>query len=132
MVSESKVFEIRQLAAQGLGSRSIARMLGLARNTVKRYLRIARGDAPPPAPRPRVLDEAMRAYAYELFTGACAGNATAVTRALHERGIAITPRSVQRILRAMRPAPSETTPPPALESSPTLEISAPASSASAA
>lgn len=112
MLSENIVSEIRRLSDAGVGSRSIARTMGIARNTVKRYVRIARGDAPPPAARPRVLDEQVRALALELFLGPCARNATAVTRELHARGITITARSVQRVLRSMA---KETTPPPALE-----------------
>jgi hypothetical protein len=84
-----------------------------ARNTVKRYVRIARGDAPPPAARPRVVDDEVRALALELYLGPCAKNATAVTRELHARGITITPRSVQRVLRSMN---EESTPPPPFES----------------
>ncbi|MBS2016152.1 MAG: hypothetical protein JST00_24940 [Deltaproteobacteria bacterium] len=104
--------------------------MGIARNTVKRYVRIARGDAPPPAARPRVLDDEVRALALELYEGACARNATAVTRELHARGITITARSVQRVLRSMTFASSrvpssadphaspmvlESTPPPPLD-----------------
>lgn len=112
MLSENVVSEIRRLSDAGVGSRSIARTMGIARNTVKRYVRIARGDAPPPAARPRVLDDEVRALALELFVGPCARNATAVTRELHARGITITPRSVQRVLRSMN---KESTPPPPLE-----------------
>lgn len=113
MLSENIVSEIRRLSDAGVGSRSIARTMGIARNTVKRYVRIARGDAPPPAARPRVLDDEVRALALELYMGPCAKNATAVTRELHARGITITPRSVQRVLRSMS---KESTPPPPLES----------------
>ncbi len=112
MLSENVVSEIRRLSDAGVGSRSIARTMGIARNTVKRYVRIARGDAPPPAARPRVLDDEVRALALELYVGPCASNATAVTRELHARGITITPRSVQRVLRSMK---KESTPPPPLE-----------------
>ena len=112
MLSENIVSEIRRLSDAGVGSRSIARTMGIARNTVKRYVRIARGDAPPPAARPRVLDDEVRALALELWVGSCARNATTVTRELHARGITITARSVQRVLRSMN---KESTPPPAFE-----------------
>ena len=49
--------EIRVLARQGMGIREIARQMGCARNTVKRYLRDAEAQRyGPRAPRPTKLD----------------------------------------------------------------------------
>lgn len=57
MLTQENVVEIRVLARQGKGLREIARMLGISRNTVKRYLRgdgVARYKGR--APRPTKLD----------------------------------------------------------------------------
>ena len=57
MLTQENVVEIRVLARQGLGPRQIARVLGVSKNTVKRYLRTERAPRyKPRTPRPTKLD----------------------------------------------------------------------------
>src|SRR3954465_14831448 len=53
MLPSETVDRIHELVAQGLGAKRIARQLGIARNTVRRYL--AGPPAGPAAPPPRPL-----------------------------------------------------------------------------
>ncbi|WP_146699385.1 helix-turn-helix domain-containing protein, partial [Shigella flexneri] len=53
MVTFETVMEIKILHKQGMSSRTIARELGLSRNTVKRYLQ-AKSEPPKYTPRPAV------------------------------------------------------------------------------
>ena len=66
MVEPELIRQARGLRGRGWGLRRIARELGLARNTVKRYLR--GGEAAEVQPRPRAwrLDDENRALAVEL------------------------------------------------------------------
>src|SRR5512138_850993 len=87
------VAAIRDLASRGVGSKTIAKQLGVARNTVRRYRR-----APVPAgvqvrPAARKLSEADRQTARELYAGAAAGNAVVVRRLLAERGVVVAERT---------------------------------------
>jgi transposase len=102
MVDPEIVRQIRSLAAYGWGARRIGRELGVARGTVRRYLR--RGEAAEMQQRPtrRRLDEASRALAVELFDTAAEGNGVVVMQLLAERGIEVDVRVVQRLLRPHR------------------------------
>ena len=98
------VSAIRDLASRGVGSKTIARQLGVARNTVRRYRR-----APAPAgvqvrPAARKLADADRQTARELYTGEAAGNAVVVRRLLGERGVVVTERTIQRAVADLRRA----------------------------
>lgn len=102
MVDPEIVRQIRSLVAFGWGSRRIGRELGVARGTVRRYLR--GGDAAETQQRPsrHRLDEATRAMAVELFDTTAEGNAVVVKQLLAERGIDVDVRVVQRVLQPHR------------------------------
>lgn len=89
--------QVLTLTAEGKGTRSIARMLGIARNTVRRYRRV-----PILNDEPRGLSFEVLAHAVELHTGDCNMNASAVARRLREEGHNVSDRTVQRALRAHR------------------------------
>ena len=98
------VTAIRTLAERGVGKKTIAREVGVAVNTVRRYLRqpIAAGVQTRPAAR-RLSDEHHR-MARELYEGAAAGNAVVVQRLLAERGCAISIRTIERAVADIRRA----------------------------
>lgn len=102
MVDPEIVRQIRSLTAYGWGARRIGRELGVARGTVRRYLR--GGDAAEMQQRPsrRRLDEASRVLAVELFDTTAEGNAVVVRQLLAERGVDVDVRVVQRLLRPHR------------------------------
>lgn len=95
MVEAEAVRQMRELAARGWGAKRIAAEMGVARNTVRRYLR---GGAVCSQQRPlrRSLDQDARAEAVALFDGAAEGNAVVVAEMLAARGIEASVRTVQR------------------------------------
>ena len=90
-----------QLAQLGWGAKRIARELGVARNTVRRYLRGARAEVQEHLAARR-LDEAARAEALRLYDGEAEGNAVVVARLLREQSIAASVRTVQRAVEERR------------------------------
>lgn len=98
------VATIRELAGRGLGSKTIARTVGVARNTVRRYLRepIAPGVQVRPSAR-RLTDDAHR-EARTLYEGAAGGNAVVVQRLLKERGTDVSVRTIERAVADLRRA----------------------------
>ena len=98
------VTAIRTLAGRGVGKKTIAREVGVAVNTVRRYLRqpIAAGVQVRPAARR--LTDAWRQEARSLFTGPAAGNAVVVQRWLAERGAALSVRTIERAVADIRRA----------------------------
>ena len=98
------VTAIRTLAGRGVGKKAIAREVGVAVNTVRRYLRepIAAGYQVRPAAR-RLTDE-RRAEARTLYEGPAAGNAVVAQRLLAERGCAISVRTLERAVADIRRA----------------------------
>ena len=102
MLEPEVVRQVRQLAEHGWGSRRISRELGVARNTVKRYLRDGAAAERQERPRARLLGPALRAEALRLFETEAQGNAVVVRDLLRERGVRVTARTVQRLLRARR------------------------------
>jgi transposase len=98
------VTAIRTLAARGVGTKAIARELGVARNTVRRYCR-----APVPAgvqtrPRGRRLTDAHREQVRALCTGPAAGNAVVVQRLLAAQGCVVSARTIERAVADLRQA----------------------------
>jgi transposase len=98
------VATIRELASRGVGSKTIARTVGLARNTVRRYLRepIAPGVQVRPAAR-RLSDDARR-EARTLYEGCAGGNAVVVQRLLKDSGTDVSVRTIERAVADIRRA----------------------------
>jgi IS30 family transposase len=69
MVEAEAVREMRELAERGWGAKRIARELGLARNTVRRYLRRGPEAEVQERPAARRLDGGARVEAVALFDG---------------------------------------------------------------
>src|SRR3954465_9056869 len=102
MVPAEAVRHMGQLAELGWGAKRIARELGLARNTVRRYLRGARAQVQEHLAARR-LDETARAEALRLFGAEAEGNAVVVTRLLRDPGVEASVRSGTK---ALGPAPA--------------------------
>ena len=96
------VTAIRTLAGRGVGKKAIAREVGVAVNTVRRYLRqpIEVGVQIRPAAR-RLTDE-RRQEARVLYEGVAGGNAVVVQRLLRERGLTISVRTIERAVADIR------------------------------
>jgi transposase len=96
------VTAIRTLADRGVGKKTIAREVGVALNTVRRYLRqpIAPGRQVRPAGR-RLTDE-RREEARALYVGPAEGNAVVVQRLLAERGLSVSVRTLERAVADIR------------------------------
>jgi len=95
---------IRTLAGRGVGKKAIAREVGVAVNTVRRYLRqpVAAGVQTRPAAR-RLTDDHRR-EARELYEGPAAGNAVVVQRLLAARDVVVSVRTVERAVADIRQA----------------------------
>jgi transposase len=102
MVEAEAVREMRELAAKGWGAKRIARELGLARNTVRRYLRDGPAAEVQERPTARCLDEVTRAEAVSLFEGTADFNAVVVADILAQRGVEASVRTVQRVVAERR------------------------------
>jgi transposase len=103
VLDDETVREIEALRRAGASIRRIVTALRLSRNTVRAYIRRggpARRRAPPE----------WFARAVELFEERCKGNASAVARVLRTQGVAVSTRTVQRVLRAARSRPGPPTP----------------------
>ena len=98
------VTAIRTMAGRGVGKKTIAREVGVAVNTVRRYLRqpIIPGQQVRPAAR-RLTDD-LRREARTLYEGPAEGNAVVVQRLLAERGCAIGVRTIERAVADLRRA----------------------------
>ncbi len=96
------VTAIRTLAGRGVGKKAIAREVGVAVNTVRRYLRapIMAGQQVRPAAR-RLTDD-CRGEARTLYEGPAGGNAVVVQRLLAERGCTISVRTIERAVADLR------------------------------
>jgi transposase len=101
MVEPEIVRQMRQLHEAGWGAKRIATTVGVARNTVRRYLREPGADVQV-RPSRRALDEDGRSQARELFIAGASGNAVVVKRLLGERGLDASVRTVQRAVQEER------------------------------
>ena len=100
------VTAIRTLASRGAGSKAIARQLGVARNTVRRYLRTAVEAGMQVRPAAKRLTEDVCRAARALYEGPAGGNAVVVQRLLAEHGTAVSVRTVERAVVDLRRAPA--------------------------
>jgi transposase len=101
MLKSDVVDRIREWAAQGVGVKLIARRLGIARNSVRRYLAGARvGFQDRPAARR--LDEATQREVERLFAGVAEGNTVVVQQELAARGVEVELRTLQRAVAPLR------------------------------
>lgn len=103
MIEPELVRQIRLLREAGWGAKRIAAEVGVARNTVRRYLRSAHAEVQV-RPARRALDAAACAQARELFAGAGGGNAVVVQQLLEAQGVEASIRSVQRAVAEQRRA----------------------------
>lgn len=104
MIEPKVVRQLKTLAGYGWGARRIAAELGVARNTVRAYLRGAQLSK---AARPfagRKLAGPVREEAVRLLGTEAQGNAVVVATLLAERGTRVSVRTVQRAVRAHRQA----------------------------
>jgi len=90
------VLAIRALADCGVGGKAIARALGVARNTVRRYLRQSVETAGQVRPAARRLTDDWRVEARTLCEGPAGGNAVVVQRLLVEHGLTVSVRTIER------------------------------------
>jgi transposase len=101
MLEPVVVDRIRQLAAEGLGSKRIARQLGVSRNAVRRYLAgAAVGFQERPAARR--LDDVALKEVRDLFGTVAEGNAVVIQQELAGRGIHVELRTLQRAVATLR------------------------------
>lgn len=101
MVEPELVRQIRLLHEAGWGAKRIAREVGVARNTVRRYLRSPRAEVQV-RPARRALDAESCAQAQELSAGAAGGNAVVVQQMLEQGGVEASVRTVQRAVAEKR------------------------------
>jgi transposase len=102
MIEPDAVRQLRQLREQGWGTKRIARELGIARNTIRRYVREGASATRQVRPAARALDEEARKLATALFDGEAEGNAVVVTELLRERGYDVAVRTVQKVTAPRR------------------------------
>jgi transposase len=101
MLKPEVVDRIRELADRGLGSKRIARLTGVSRNSVRRYLAgAAVGHQERPAAR-RLDDSALREV-QDLFGTVAEGNAVVIQQELAARGVHIKLRTLQRAVASLR------------------------------
>jgi len=102
VVEGEVVLAIRALADCGVGSKAIARAVGVARNTVRRYLRQSSDVADPVRPAARRLTADRRVEARTLYEGPAGGNAVVVQRLLAARGLTVSVRTIERAVSDLR------------------------------
>jgi transposase len=98
------VTTIRELANRGVGSKTIARTVGVARNTVRRYLRLSVAPGVQVRLTARRLTDEARQEARTLYEGPAGGNAVVVQRLLNERGTDVSVRTLERAVADIRRA----------------------------
>jgi transposase len=101
MLKPDVVDRIREWAGQGVAVKQIARRLGIARNSVRRYLAGARvGFQDRPAARR--LDEDTQREVERLFGSVAEGNTVVVQQELAAQGIEVELRTLQRAVAPLR------------------------------
>jgi transposase len=107
--------QIKQLQAQGLGIKAIARRLGLARGTVRRFTRADVVDellTKAHTGRPSLLDE-FKPYLHQRWSEGCT-NATILFAEIRHRGYRGTANTLRNYLRPLRGVDQTSTARPAL------------------
>ena len=102
VVEGEVVLAIRALADCGVGSKAIARAVGVARNTVRRYLRQSIDVEGQVRPAARRLTDDRRLEARTLYEGPAGGNAVVVQRLLAARGLTVSVRTIERAVADLR------------------------------
>src|SRR6185503_19207518 len=102
VVEGEVVLAIRALADCGVGSKAIARAVGVARNTVRRYLRQSSDVADQVRPAARRLTDDRRLEARMLYEGSAGGNAVVVQRMLAARGLPVSVQTIERAVSDLR------------------------------
>lgn len=101
MLKPEVVDRIRELSDRGLGSKRIARLTGVSRNSVRRYLAGATvGHQERPAAR--CLDAAAVREVRDLFETVAEGNAVVIQQELAARGRHVELRTLQRAVAPLR------------------------------
>ncbi len=93
---------MRVLAEAGWGVKRIAREVGVARNTVRRYLRVGEAADKQVRPKARQLTTDEQHRAVELWDTAAEGNAVVVKALLEREGVEASVRTVQRAVEERR------------------------------
>jgi transposase len=101
MLDPEIVVQIRALKSLGWGTKRIAREVGCARNSVRRYLREADAETQS-RPGAWTLDAEQQARARSLLDGAAAGNGVVVQQLLAEEDVEVPLRTLQRVLAPHR------------------------------
>lgn len=104
MIEPEIVRQMRVLLARGWGAKRVAKELGIARNTVRRYQRGGESAERQARPAARRLDEAAQQKARQMFADVAEGNAVVVQRELTRSGLDVSLRTVQRVVREQRDA----------------------------
>src|SRR4051812_397713 len=102
MVDPEIVRHLRALKELGWGTKRIARELGIARNSVRRYLREGEATETQTRPGAWTLDAVQQAAARELLDGPAEGNTVVVRRLLAEQEVEVPLRTLQRVLAPHR------------------------------
>ena len=101
MLEPDVVDRIRELSCQGLGSKRIARQLGISRNSVRRYLAGATVGFQERLAA-RCLDGPTLSEVHQLFGTVAEGNTVVIQQELATRGIHIDLRTLQRAVATLR------------------------------
>lgn len=104
MVEHEVVRQVRELAELGFGAKRIAQEVGIARNTVRRYLRGGEAAQKQVRPSARRLDADGLKRAVELWDGPAEGNAAVVRAMLAAQGVTVSLRTVERAVADRRRA----------------------------
>ena len=104
MLVPEVVRQIRQLRELGWGAKRIAGQTGVARATVRRYLRGGTDAERQRRPGAWTLEQSAQVLAVELLDGPAEGNGVVVRRLLRERGVEVPLRTLQRVLMPHRRA----------------------------
>ncbi len=101
MLDPEIVVQIRALRSLGWGTKRIAREVGCARNSVRRYLRDVDAETQT-RPGAWTLDAEQQQLARTLLDGAAAGNGVVVQQLLAEQDVEVPLRTLQRVLAPHR------------------------------